>query len=638
MIATATVLGQPKAWYSFAKQILCFGKQQRVKTCPVRDMGYQGQQCICATDGEVLNVSRALVRNSPGSLAENLTSLSKKADLTDLYLRSACTCQPLSLFGCIVKHPRSSKMIKQAVWIAIALAGTGLMGSGWDGTARAQALGGISSLSAGPAYTSKDGQNGPQFPRIDVVMHLTDGHGTPRQFQVGDLKLVEGDTELGSGESVRSFGEAGYGVKTILALDASGSMNGAPLAAIHSSIAKFVNQARPQDQVEVLTIADETRVEVPFGTDQAVLAGRLKQVKSWGTLTRLYDGLLDALAQLNGAPPAYRRLTVISDGHDEGSRHSINDVIRQAQVQNVPIDAIGLTRSHPEYLQTLARIAQATGGGYAEARSAEDLDGLIGQGIEAMRATPVAAFTVSHLASDGKTHKVELRWQPDHLTATFEVYPPLVSSNPWKVWGWVLAGCFVVGATLLIVSRRQQVKATEDTRPMQGSVFVPLAAPPAPVRSGFTVVEEDKPTGSVAPAPAYAPTMVEESAADHAPLRTRTRVAAFFDTSSDGHGPTLEATAGPLAGQSFPVSGDLLIGAVEGNSLVIPGDPTISGFHARLRLVDAVLTIEDSRSTNGTFVNGVRLGHDRKLLKPDDEIRMGRSIFRVRRNEGDAGL
>jgi len=98
---------------------------------------------------------------------------------------------------------------------------------------------------------------------------------------------------------VRSFGEAGYGVKTILALDASGSMNGAPLAAIHSSIAKFVNQARPQDQVEVLTIADETRVEVPFGTDQAVLAGRLKQVKSWGTLTRLYDGLLDALVQLS---------------------------------------------------------------------------------------------------------------------------------------------------------------------------------------------------------------------------------------------------------------------------------------------------------------------------------------------------
>jgi pSer/pThr/pTyr-binding forkhead associated (FHA) protein len=48
-----------------------------------------------------------------------------------------------------------------------------------------------------------------------------------------------------------------------------------------------------------------------------------------------------------------------------------------------------------------------------------------------------------------------------------------------------------------------------------------------------------------------------------------------------------------------------------------------------VRLADQVLTVEDVRSTNGTFVNGVRLGLDRKLLKPGDEIRVGRSVFRV---------
>jgi pSer/pThr/pTyr-binding forkhead associated (FHA) protein len=60
------------------------------------------------------------------------------------------------------------------------------------------------------------------------------------------------------------------------------------------------------------------------------------------------------------------------------------------------------------------------------------------------------------------------------------------------------------------------------------------------------------------------------------------------------------------------------------------GDPTLSGFHARVRLADSVLTIEDAHSTNGTHVNGVRLGQERKLLKPNDEIRLGRSVFRVR--------
>jgi pSer/pThr/pTyr-binding forkhead associated (FHA) protein len=105
-------------------------------------------------------------------------------------------------------------------------------------------------------------------------------------------------------------------------------------------------------------------------------------------------------------------------------------------------------------------------------------------------------------------------------------------------------------------------------------------------------------------------------------------MAAFFDIGMNC--PKLEAIAGPLTGQSFPVSDELLIGAVDGNDLVISGDATLSGFHARVLLADKALTIEDSNSTNGTFVNGVRLGEDRKLLKPGDEIRMGKSVFTVR--------
>jgi pSer/pThr/pTyr-binding forkhead associated (FHA) protein len=67
--------------------------------------------------------------------------------------------------------------------------------------------------------------------------------------------------------------------------------------------------------------------------------------------------------------------------------------------------------------------------------------------------------------------------------------------------------------------------------------------------------------------------------------------------------------------------------------LTIPDDPTLSGFHARILLADSVPTIEDLQSTNGTFVNGVRLEQGRKLLKPYDEIQMGQSTFRVRSGE-----
>lgn len=520
-------------------------------------------------------------------------------------------------------------MPKQAAWIAVALIGAGICAAAWIESGAAQAPSGPLKLNAGPAYTGKDGKDGPQFPRIDLLVRLSGGNGAQPVFKPGDLKVFFGGSEVSTGDSIRTFGDAGYGVKSILALDLSGSMSGAPLAAVRSTIARFVNQAGDQDRVEVLTIADDTRIDVPFGADKSVLAERLRQVTSRGTQTHLYDGLLDALAELSGTPPVCRQLTVISDGHDEGSRHTIDEVIQKAVEEKVSIDSIGITRSHPEFLQSLVRISQATGGNYARASGPEQLDALIDHGIQAMRAAPVVAFKLSRVPGDGKTHNLELRWQPEHLTATVDVQTPLIA-NSWTVWVWVLIACFLTGVVLLAVSRhqarRRQFVAAQPAALDHAQQRTP--APSAVRHSGETVVEADKAAAPAPPARAYAPTVVEGDSPAQPPMRAKTRVAAFFNA-VDG-GPMLEATAGPVTGKSYPVGGELLIGALDGNDLAIPDDPTLSGFHARVRLADSVLTIEDSRSTNGTFVNGVRLGTDRKLLKPGDEIRVGRSVFRVR--------
>jgi Mg-chelatase subunit ChlD len=514
-------------------------------------------------------------------------------------------------------------MLKANAWIAVVL-----IGIGCPAAACAQG-GGQHLLNAGPAYTSQDGDNGPQFPRVDMVVRFTGADGLPQPVQAEDLSLVSGDTELGRGSSMRTFAETGYGIKAILALDASGSMNGAPLRAIHASIAKFVNQARDQDRVEVLTFADDTRVEVPFGADKAALGEHLRSVKSRGTQTRLYDGLLEALARFDGDPPVRRSLTVISDGHDEGSQHTIDDVIRQARSDGVSIDCIGLARNHLEYLQSLANISQATGGNYRRANSPEELEGLIDQGIRSMRATPVVAFHTSKLASDGRIHVAELRWRPEQLAATVEIRTPLIKHS-WFVWGWVLAACFLAGVILLVVSWRLSRRALVRTPiPEQ-----PAAAPLASSHSGAPRPEQDKPfraeTTSAAQAYPTPPAELPREPSAQAAERGKTRLAVFFDPARNGHAVMLKAIRGPVAGSAFPVTGEVRIGAEQGNHVVVPGDPTLSGFHARVLLANAVLTIEDCQSTNGSFVNGVRLGLGRKLLRPGDEIRLGRSIFLVK--------
>jgi hypothetical protein len=65
----------------------------------------------------------------------------------------------------------------------------------------------------------------------------------------------------------------------------------------------------------------------------------------------------------------------------------------------------------------------------------------------------------------------------------------------------------------------------------------------------------------------------------------------------------------------------VVIGRAPDCHLVFPTERGVSGHHAVIRLHDGMVELEDTHSTNGTFVNDVRV--DRCALKHDDTIRLG---------------
>jgi hypothetical protein len=57
----------------------------------------------------------------------------------------------------------------------------------------------------------------------------------------------------------------------------------------------------------------------------------------------------------------------------------------------------------------------------------------------------------------------------------------------------------------------------------------------------------------------------------------------------------------------------------------------VSRRHARLHRTTAIIYITDLNSRNGTFLNGERLSpHQARILRDDDEVHLGKLIFRVR--------
>jgi hypothetical protein len=102
----------------------------------------------------------------------------------------------------------------------------------------------------------------------------------------------------------------------------------------------------------------------------------------------------------------------------------------------------------------------------------------------------------------------------------------------------------------------------------------------------------------------------------------------------------LEATAGRLVvleSPAFPTqsvfelnSAPVEIGRALENEIQLEEDEFASARHARLTPQRDGVWLEDSGSTNGTFVNGVRLTKARRL-EPGDVIRVGESDFRYER-------
>lgn len=115
--------------------------------------------------------------------------------------------------------------------------------------------------------------------------------------------------------------------------------------------------------------------------------------------------------------------------------------------------------------------------------------------------------------------------------------------------------------------------------------------------------------------PAYAATVMDPGAMPQ------------YSGAADVEGPRLVAVGGPHAGQVFALTSEVMpIGRDPGQLIPLTSDSTASRRHASVQYVNGAWSVRDEGSSNGTWVNGVRI-QDQPLF-PGDVIRVGSSELR----------
>ena len=84
------------------------------------------------------------------------------------------------------------------------------------------------------------------------------------------------------------------------------------------------------------------------------------------------------------------------------------------------------------------------------------------------------------------------------------------------------------------------------------------------------------------------------------------------------------------AGRVFEIGDEVTVGRAAGCGVPIDYDSYSSNLHARLFRLDGDLWAEDLGSTNGTWVNTIRI-EDRTKLEKGDLLQVGGTVFEVGR-------
>lgn len=184
--------------------------------------------------------------------------------------------------------------------------------------------------------------------------------------------------EDGQPQQIKSFRHEDIPVALGIVIDNSGSMRD-KRPAVNKAAINLVRASNPDDEVFVVNFNDDYYLDQDYTDSVPKLKEALERYETRGG-TALYDAVLASNDHLMKAPKLEKKvLFVVTDGEDDASLNTLEQMIRKVQVENGPtIYAIGILDEQGSHKRRAARalreMAEATGGVAFFPQSLDEVD------------------------------------------------------------------------------------------------------------------------------------------------------------------------------------------------------------------------------------------------------------------------
>jgi VWFA-related protein len=456
-------------------------------------------------------------------------------------------------------------------------------------------------VSAGPFININSIDAKTDFPRVKLNLTVVDPDSRGITGLDEDNILVYEDGFRVNYVKVKDISSSTDSLYLVFAIDSSKSISKEYLEKIKKSAAEIADSAGVNDRIAVLRFNDKIKLLNNFSSNKMEIVNSLKGVERHGSNTVMFDAIYDSIEFLSRVKSARKGVVVFTDGKDEGSSLSNEDVIKFGKETGVPVYFI--VSAACKNTTPMSRIAKLTGGSLISCGD-KSITGIYKVILSRIKNIYEIHYQ-SIVKRDNSRHVLEVRLKYGELkdrdtaefTADRDLFKIDFPDGTYIILTILVILLMCVLFVLLVVffkrSKDKYIKIREEDR---GERFDP----------GIY-------TGEVSIDDLQRQEPFDEDAPKEVPDVMYSQV---WLQQKDDHG----------AGEKFQmIKSEVTIGSAPDNSIQVE-DALVSDKHSRIRRIDGGYYLYDLVSDSGTFLNGRKLLRP-KLLHDWDEITVGRTVL-----------
>ena len=260
---------------------------------------------------------------------------------------------------------------------------------------------------AGPVIVNTD--------LITFTVTVTDTYGRyvsglgKNAFMVMDDKKPQEITYFSDDDSPVSVG---------VIFDVSGSMGGDKIRRARDALSKFIQTSHDSDEYFLIAFNSRAQLLLDKTRDGNAVLDKLTFVQTKNN-TALYDACYLGVEKVQRGTHPKRALLLISDGQDNNSRYTFNELRRLLKESDVVLYGIGILSGSDagsnlgmEGQGILDELASVSGGKAFFPRSAAEMDDIFEQIALELRHQYSIGYKPTDFSNDGRWHRIKVKVTP----------------------------------------------------------------------------------------------------------------------------------------------------------------------------------------------------------------------------------